>query len=272
MTGKWLSLHLCEDDDRTGPENLATWRAELELIRGLPAPPTGVLWFFDRLDNGFALWVRTDAWNRHEIVRRFRRAAANRAGRVIERTDSPPTARFADPRGRRHAEELALVSSELALDLCRVGEPTAGSALPAAVLHLWSLLGGVKDRDRASFLFSLWEHWTRRMRPAERVALTGRAVRAAGSALTGAEALLADGRFPGAWHHQLRVVARVARDGGATPVNYLMYEHAKSGAARLGLSPDTAALAASLLRPPLLDGTVTVHPTERTPHPVPATR
>ncbi|MGW5749144.1 hypothetical protein, partial [Amycolatopsis sp. NPDC003861] len=182
---------------------------------------------------------------------------------------APPTARFTDPRDRRHAEELAAVSSELALDLCRAGEPAAGAELPAAVLHVWSLLGGVDDRSRASFLFSLWEHWTRRMRPAQRVALAARAADPV-PARTGE--LFADSRVHAAWHHQLRVIARVARDGGATPVNYLLYEHAKTGAARLGLPPDSLALAAAVLRGAVLAGTVTAHPAVRAPEPVPAAR
>lgn len=262
MTGEWFCLHLGGKSDRTESDELAAWRGEFDLIRGLPG---SVRWFFDRLDDGFLLWLRTDAWNRHEIVRRFRSAAADRGLRVELRPAVPPTARFTDPRDRRHAEELALVSSELALDLCRAGEPAAG--LPAAMLHLWSLLGGVDDRSRAFFLFSLWEHWTRRMRPHQRVAL---AARAADPGPAGA--LLPGHRIPAAWHHQLRVVARVARDAGTTPVNYLLYEHAKTGAARLGLPADSLALAAAMLRGGVLAGTVTAHPAVRAPEPVPAAR
>ncbi|MET8852030.1 hypothetical protein [Amycolatopsis sp. NPDC004625] len=261
MTGEWFCLHL---GDENGPAELMAWHREFDLIRVLPG--TG-RWFFDRLDDGFLLWIRTDAWNRHELLRRFRSAAANRGLRVMQRGAVPPTARFTDPRDRRHAEELALVSSELALDLCRAGEPAAGSGLPAAVLHVWSLLGGVDDRSRAFFLFSLWEHWTRRMRPHQRVAL---AARAADPMPAGIAALLDGNRVPAAWHHQLRVVARVARDGGPTPVNYLLYEHAKTGAARLGLAPDSLALATATLRGAVLAGAVTAHPAVRAPEPVPA--
>jgi hypothetical protein len=266
MTGEWFCLHLDGNGGTAGPEELAAWRGEFDLIRGLPG---SVPWFFDRLDDGFLLWIRTDAWNRHELVRQFRSAAANRGLRVVRRAAAPPTARLTDPRDRHHAEELALASSELALDLCRAGEPAAGSELTAAVLHVWSVLGGVDDRSRASFLFSLWEHWTRRMRPHQRVAL---AARAADPVPAGTEALFADSRFHAAWHHQLRVVARVARDGGATPVNYLLYEHAKTSAARLGLSPDSLALAAAMLRGAVLAGTVTAHPAVRAPEPVPVAR
>ncbi|MGW5747964.1 hypothetical protein, partial [Amycolatopsis sp. NPDC003861] len=80
MTGAWFCLHLGENGGTDGPEKLAAWRSEFDLIRGLPGR---VPWFFDRLDDGFLLWTRTDAWNRHELVRRFRSAAANRGLRVV---------------------------------------------------------------------------------------------------------------------------------------------------------------------------------------------
>ncbi|UOZ02748.1 hypothetical protein [Amycolatopsis sp. WQ 127309] len=261
MTDEWFSLHLRDENHLSGPNPTAwaTWSAELETIREPHAEPGAAHWFFDPLDDGFALWVHTGAWHRHEIVRRFQHAAARRGWRLAQRAGDPPTGQFADPLGRRRAEELATVSSELALDLCLAGEPTEGSGLPTAVLHLWSLLGAVSDAARASFLFSCWEHWTRGMRPGRRVALAGLAVQAADSALARAGDLRADGRFRDAWHRQLHLVERVARDEastGATPVHYLMFEHAKSSAPRLGLPRDTLALAASLLRTALRDGTV----------------
>ncbi|UJW29891.1 hypothetical protein L3Q67_32350 [Saccharothrix sp. AJ9571] len=196
-------------------------------------------WFLERRENGFGLWVH--AAIRREIVREF--PSAHPA--------EPPTRQFTDPSGRRRAEELAMAASELALDLCHAGEPTERSSLPTAMLHLWSLLGPVPDGARGFFLFSCWEHWTRRMSPARRVALAGLAGRRADAAHARAADLLDDERLREVWQRQLHLVTRIvdARPASnATPVNYLLFEHAKNNSAVLGLPEDTLALAASILR------------------------
>jgi hypothetical protein len=233
MKDTWLFIHLPGGEARPG---LPAWSAELTATRARYTDSGDGMWFLDRRDGEFGLWVRTG----HGFGAPPGQAAPE-----------PPTGRLADRTGRRRAEELAKASSELALDLSRAGEPTDWSALPVAMLHLWSLLGAVHEDARSAFLFSCWESWTRGMPPERRITLAKLAATTGDAVLARTESLLGDEVLREMWQRHVDVVARIAgtaRPADTTPLNYLLFDHVGYGVAILGLPRETTALAAAVLR------------------------
>ncbi|RBM12337.1 hypothetical protein DEH69_20210 [Streptomyces sp. PT12] len=175
-------------------------------------------------------------------------------------------------RGGQPAVELATAHSDFALDALRDGGLPPGGRLPAAVAHLRLLTGLLPTAERPAFLFACWLRDTGQLTPARRVDLGVRADRRA-ALLPGPEAgFPGDGRLGDSWEHYVKTVRGIVADrrrgpggnaldgngdggnaggggdGGGVSLNYLLFEHARLAANRLGIPRATAALAARALR------------------------
>ena len=123
-----------------------------ELIDPLRA--TEDIWFFDPTADshgpGLELWFHAAP----ERLGRIRAALrADGTVRIAEErmTERPPA--YPGARGVDLADELAAVSSELAVELAAGGEPRPEDGLAWAVRHLRHLVDLVPQRERRAFLF-----------------------------------------------------------------------------------------------------------------------
>ncbi|WP_051966417.1 lantibiotic dehydratase C-terminal domain-containing protein [Kitasatospora mediocidica] len=216
-----------------------------------------VLWSFQRLadapGSALGLWFHSADPLRQELEAAVRAVAASHDWPVAAEHGGRPADHHDSLPARRLAERLAALSSDFALDLLRDGRLDADRQFEMAVLHLGSLVSLVPARERASFLFTLWQHRSQAMAPAERVRVSEAARRQADVI-----PVLLDGRLDsGVWAGYTRAVDAIVSDvplGAAVPVNFLLFEHAQLTHDRLGLSLAAETLAANALRGALADG------------------
>ncbi|MFD9237301.1 hypothetical protein ACFWB3_18830 [[Kitasatospora] papulosa] len=225
----------------------ATGLPELpELIRALQAADD--VWFFDApvdaRDHGLTLWFHAPADRLGELRALLR---ADHGSRVAEdrTTARPPD--FPGVRGLALADELAVVSSRLAVAIAADGGLRHEEGPAWAVRHLRHLVDLVPQRDRRAFLFACWQQWTVGLEPAHRVDLGLQAEIEAGSVPRGETA----GPATGPWSRYTeatRVIAAAPEFTADAPANYLLLDHAHRTHSRLGLAPAVEALAARTVR------------------------
>ncbi|TLW91347.1 hypothetical protein [Saccharomonospora piscinae] len=150
-----------------------------------------------------------------------------------------------DPADLTHA--LARLAAETAPgDTGRAG---ASIALP--VTHLWCVLAQVSRADRREFLFHCWRHWTRGMRPAERVALATRSAAEAGTAGRVVHDVQGRTRLTGSWlryYDEVADFARSSRTAGTAPLGYVLFTHVREAHRVLAIPAAASAVGAGALR------------------------
>ncbi|MGC0373846.1 lantibiotic dehydratase C-terminal domain-containing protein [Streptomyces sp. SAI-229] len=216
-----------------------------ELIRSLHAP--GDIWFFDPVADphhpGLGLWF-------HAVPERLGgiRTALRADGtvRIAEERITERLPRHPGARGIDLADELAAVSSELAVALTAVGALRPENRLAWAVRHLRHLVALVPQRERRAFLFLCWQHWTMALEPAHRIDLGVRAE-------TEAEAMTRETTGPatGPWGRYTDATRAITAAPGFTadtPANFLLFEHAHRTHRRLAVPLAAEALAARIVR------------------------
>ena len=217
-----------------------------ELIHSLRT--AGDIWFFDPTADshrpGLGLWFHAAPERIGEIRRALRTddTVHLTEERVTERPPSHPGARGIDL-----ADELAVVSSELAIALAADGSPRPVDGPAWAVRHLRHLVDLVPQRERRAFLFVCWQQWTAAMEPAQRIDLGIRAEIEGDSVPrwdTGAPAAGPWGRYTEA----TRAIATAPGFTADAPGNFLLFEHAHRTHVRLGLPLAVEALAARIVR------------------------
>jgi hypothetical protein len=209
------------------------------------------IWFFDPPADshgpGLDLWFHAAPERLGEILAALRADGAVRitAERMTERPSAYPGARGVDL-----ADELAAVSSELAVGLTAGGEPRPENGLTWAVRHLQHLVDLVPQRERRAFLFHCWQHWTIPLEPAHRIDLGVQAEIEAES-VTRDTADPMTGPAAGPWGRYTEATRAIVPATGFTagvPVNFLLFEHAHRTHGRLGLPLAVEALAARIVR------------------------
>ncbi|MFF1900069.1 hypothetical protein [Streptomyces sp. NPDC058206] len=229
-----------------------------ELIRALRAADD--IWFFDppadSHDSGLELWFHAlpERLGKVRAMLRADHTVHIAEERMIERPPSYPGFRGIDL-----ADELAAVSSELAVALTAGGglRPEEGPAW--AVRHLRHLVDLVPRRDRRAFLFACWQQWTVALEPAHRIAL---GIQAEVEAESVPRRHTAD-QAAEPWDRYTEATRAIAAAPGFTtdaPANFLLFEHAHRTHARLGLPPAVEAVAARTVRAELDDTGVLAAP------------
>lgn len=226
-----------------------------ELVAYLRSADVGARWSFQRLgddaDPRIDLRFRTTDDVGWELDRRLRLVAAEREFEVVVDRHQRPDDHRLSHAAAEFADELASASSDLALDLVRDGELAADRQLVLATSHFRQLAHLIPDPERASFLFTYWQHRTRGMTPEERIELSRQAERQGDAIFRAASELRWQGNQEAAWHRYLaRLRARTAdrRAAGIEPMNYLLFDHAHRCHNQLGISVTAEALAARVVR------------------------
>jgi hypothetical protein len=202
-------------------------------------------WFFDPIDShdpGLGVWF-------HAPERLGEIRAALQADGTVRITEERITVRppvYPGTRGIGLADELAAVSSELAITLAALGALRQEDGLAWAVRHLRHLVDLVPQRERRAFLFVCWQHWTVALEPAHRIALGIQAE-------IEAESVTQEPTGPaaGPWGRYTEATRAIATAPGFTadaPTNFLLFEHAHRTHGRLGLPLAVEALAARIVR------------------------
>ncbi|QTD95911.1 hypothetical protein [Streptomyces cyanogenus] len=220
-----------------------------ELVRVLRAADG--IWFFDPAEDSpgpaFALWCRTAPERREEIRTALR---AEGAVRIVEERHGERPVVHRGARGFDLSDELAAVSSELAVALTAEGGPADQEALVWAVRHLQHVVGLVPQRDRRAFLFACWQQWSAGLAPEDRVSL-GLQAEIEAESVTG-QAAAGPRRGPAvSWTRYTERTRAIAADPAFTaqaPGNYLLFRHAHRTHARMGLPLAVEALAARIVR------------------------
>jgi len=138
------------------------------------------------------------------------------------------------------ADELAAVSSELALAVLAHGAPADDLGL--ALAHLRGVAGLVPPADRGTLLFHCWQHFSAALTPDVRVGLAFEASLHAGR---GADA--PDEIFRRYLDRTQEVVA-AQRPGCDLPGHYLLFSQVTRTQDRLGVAPACSAVAALTVR------------------------
>ncbi|MFF7889738.1 lantibiotic dehydratase C-terminal domain-containing protein [Streptomyces sp. NPDC007896] len=220
-----------------------------ELIHPLRAAED--IWFFDPAADshgpGLELWFHAAPERLAEIRATLRADGALRIAdeRMTERPSAYPGGRGVDL-----ADELAALSSELAVALAASGALRPENGLAWAVRHLRHLVDLVPQRERRAFLFLCWQHWTVALEPGHRVDLGVRA-RLEAESVTRDTAGRTTGPAAGPWGRYAgttRAIALAPGFAADAPANFLLFEHAHRTHGRLGLPLAVEALAARIVR------------------------
>lgn len=273
MPRKWFFRRLATQP-REGHRNRAVRVLPVvhDLVGYLRSADVGARWSFQRLgdaagpqlDSQIDLGFRTTDDIGRELDRRLRLAAAHHEFEVVANHHRRPDddERLSDA-AAEFADELAAASSDLALDLVRDAELAGDRQLALAISHFRELTDLIPDSERASFLFTYWQHRTRAMAPEARIELSRRADRQGGEIFLAASESRLEADQEAAWHRylaQLRAGTAERRAAGIEPMNYLLFDHARRCHNRLGIGVTAEALAARVVRVALSTANVTVQP------------
>jgi hypothetical protein len=257
VTRNWLSFRLLKSlsMDHDDHAALALPAVVRELVDQLRSADVDGRWFFQRLDGhpgpSLGLWFRSTTAVLHELEQKLRAESMKRDWPLTADHYEPQRAKYASRRGVELATRLAAASSDFALDLLDGGEPLPDAQLPLAVLHLEHLVELVPERDRRSFLFLCWQHWTAGMRPGQRIELGIHADCEAETVHRAVADIRMREHLDDSWQRYLRMIRGVTasrRPTDAPPMNYLLFDHAHLTHNRLGIPVAVEAQAARVLR------------------------
>ncbi|MFE2727630.1 lantibiotic dehydratase C-terminal domain-containing protein [Kitasatospora sp. NPDC059327] len=250
MTRSWVFVRILAGDGKnadhdpgdTAPALLRETVGELR-----QADPAG-RWHFERLADGAArhlgVWLHGDENLLTELTLRLRRTAAEHGWRVRPETFAPPVAKYQSRRTLDAAAELARGSSEFALELLRDGRLDEPAAAEFALVQLTELVRLVPAPERGAFLFQCREYWRDGLPtggPTGTGEVTPEDLRAA------VDRWYARPGFAD-WTRAVADLTAAERTGGATPVNFLLLDHADLTHRRLGIAPGISAASADALR------------------------
>ncbi|WP_051735616.1 lantibiotic dehydratase C-terminal domain-containing protein [Streptomyces sp. NRRL B-3229] len=251
MNRQWLFVRL-PNPMRSRPEQHAVRVVTTmvgELVDHLRTQDPDAQWEFRRPDAtggpDLGLWFHSAEPVLKELERRLLARSSAHNWPMITCTYAPETVKYHSPGTLRTAHRLATESSSFALELLLDGGGDPAQRQWLALAHLWQITALVPERERAAFLFHLWQFGTDGLDPAERARLAAEADAPAG---------VPDGVcVPGdvaLWDRYLSAVRAVAAAGreDVIPVNFLLYDHVLLTHERLGIPARTGARAARTVR------------------------